>query len=480
MAPSAETQQNGHVSNGCIPNGNTTATTTATGSAHGKYGHGNATRFLWQYATFKKLFFLVFVIPLFITYFLEFSVLLYPVMVAVSVVPMICLFVGVNNFLYTLTSHKSQTSKLDKYVEFTDKSEEAKHAGTFMPIRDVYELYVDGKMNFKGDVLECLERRNEFVSYKLQWWHLKFVLSKLVPELIHVKQQDREQVCDHYDRGNDFYESFLGPMMIYTSGIRTNEEEDLQQLQKNKLKKVFEKIMLKSTDRHLDIGCGWGTLCNAAAETVGACSTGVTIAKEQVQWAESKSSESGLNKAKFLNMDYREIPEDSKYDKITCLEMAEHVGIRLFPNFLNQVYRMLDDDGVFFLQIAGLRRAYQWEDFMWGFFMDTYIFPGADASLPLTFPVGELEAAGFEIQSVETVGIHYSDTIRCWYENWVRPEVREEISMKYGARLYKVWEIFLAWSTIIARQGNSTCFQIVAHKNLDNYPRKLFKPFSIS
>ena len=160
--------------------------------------------------------------------------------------------------------------------------------------------------------------------------------------------------------------------------------------------------------------------------------------------------------------------------------MAEHVGIRRFPDFLNQVYGMLEDDGVFFLQIAGLRRAFHWEDFLWGFFMDTYIFPGADASLPLTFPVGQLEAAGFEVKSVETIGVHYSDTIRYWYYNWVRPEVKNEMTMKYGARLYKVWEIFLAWSTIIARQGNSTCYQIVAHKNINDYDRMKFPPFSMT
>ncbi len=35
-------------------------------------------------------------------------------------------------------------------------------------------------------------------------------------------------------------------------------------------------------------------------------------------------------------MDYRDIP-NTKYDKITCLEMAEHVGVKNFGTFLAQV-----------------------------------------------------------------------------------------------------------------------------------------------
>jgi hypothetical protein len=265
---------NGHLSNGCVPNGTT----------HGKQEKAcPRPQSAWQYTTFKKLFVLIFLIPLFITYYLSLSVLWYPVLIVLAIVPSVSVYLGVNNFLYVLMKHGRQESKVDKYIEFVDEEAKAAHAGKFMPIRDLYELYCDGKIEFKGDVLECLERRNEYVSYKLQWWHLKFLLQKLVPELLHGKNQDQEQVCDHYNRGNDFYANFLGPMMIYTSGIRVTENDTLEEMQENKLKKVFDKILLKNTDKHLDIGCGWGTLCNAAAEQRGANSTGVSIAKEQVR-----------------------------------------------------------------------------------------------------------------------------------------------------------------------------------------------------
>ena len=40
-----------------------------------------------------------------------------------------------------------------------------------------------------------------------------------------------------------------------------------------------------------------------------------------------------------------------------------------------------------------------------------------------------------------------------------------------GERWYRIWDFFLAWSSIIAEQGNASCFQIVMNKNLDHYDR---------
>jgi len=169
-----------------------------------------------------------------------------------------------------------------------------------------------------------------------------------------------------------------------------------------------------------------------------------------------------------VKQDYRDIPK-TKFNKITCLEMAEHVGIRRFPTFMNQVKDLLEDDGVFYLQIAGLRRFWQMEDLVWGLFMNKYIFPGADASLPLFWVCNQLEYAGFEVQAVDTVGVHYSRTIELWYQNWQKN--RKPIEAKYGVRMYRLWNFFLAWSTIIARQGSATCFQITAHKNSNAFNR---------
>jgi len=229
--------------------------------------------------------------------------------------------------------------------------------------------------------------------------------------------------------------------MIYTSGVISdiNKEETLEQLQDNKMAIVCEKIDLKPGETLLDIGCGWGTLAKFASVHFGAKTTGITLGRNQTAWGNNGLRKSGITEeqSKILCMDYRDIPvPEAKYDKITCLEMAEHVGIRHLTSFLRQVNDMMNDDGTFFIQVAGLRKTWQYEDLIWGLFMNKYVFPGADASTPLRDYVGALESAGFEIKGVDTIGVHYSATLWRWYRNWMGN--KEKVVAKYGDKWFRV------------------------------------------
>uniref|UniRef100_A0A6U2BWE9 sphingolipid C(9)-methyltransferase n=1 Tax=Hemiselmis andersenii TaxID=464988 RepID=A0A6U2BWE9_HEMAN len=370
-----------------------------------------------------------------------------------------------------------------KWISFKNPSDEAKYKGKRIDIETMYEMYFDEKLDFKDvDLMNVFAQRNEFVTYTFGLTtHVWFLLSQWVPEtLTHTKRQDESQVVDHYDRGNivdvrdeaedDFYGGFLGDRMVYTSGICLTGDESLEQMQDNKMNQVCNLVKMKKGDRHLDIGCGWGTLVNHSAKNFGSQSTGVTLAKNQVAYATNVSKKLGTEKnIRLLRMDYRDIPNE-KFDKVTCLEMAEHVGVKNFQKFLCQVRELMEDDGIFYLQIAGLRRAFQYEDLVWGLFMAKYIFPGADASMPLGWVVGQLELAGFEIQSVDTIGVHYSLTIKKWFENWVKNKAK--IVAKHGERWYRIFHLFLAWSTFISGTGGATCFMITCFKNRNAFDRR--------
>lgn len=332
---------------------------------------------------------------------------------------------------------------IEHYLTFHKQEDKAKYHGhKKIPMETFHEKYFDGDVDFNGDCLEVMEYRHDWANFRFTLSLFWFFLTGMIPEVImHTRSQDEEQVRDHYDRGDDFYSWFLGPRMIYTSGIISdpNEHESLEQLQDNKLAIVCEKIALKAGDRMLDLGCGWGTLAKFASANYGAQVTGVTLGRNQTAWGNSGLRKVGVpeEQSRILCMDYRDTPvPEGKYNKITCLEMSEHVGVRHFSTFLRQIHDMLDDDGVFFMQYAGLRKSWQYEDLVWGLFMNKYIFPGADASTPLGWTVDQLEGAGFEIKGIDTIGVHYSATLWRWYRNWLGN--RDKVEAKYGKRWFRV------------------------------------------
>ncbi|KAK8114896.1 hypothetical protein PG999_006965 [Apiospora kogelbergensis] len=364
---------------------------------------------------------------------------------------------------------------IEHYLTFKKRSDQLKYHGrSKIPMEKFHEMYFEGDVDFKGDCLEAMEYRHDWASFRFTLSLCKYFLFGMLPEiLLHSRSQD-EEVRHHYKRGDDFYGWFLGPRMIYTSGIISDihSEESLEQLQDNKMAIVCEKIGLKGGETLLDIGSGWGTLARFASVNFGAHVDGITLGHNQTAWGNRALRDAGIpeKQSKILCMDYHEIPvPEVGYKKVTCLEMAEHVRVGKFQSFLERVYDMTDDDGVFFLQIAGLRKPWQYEDLIWGLFMNKYVLPGAVASAPLGFFVDKLEASGWEIKGIDTVGVHYSATLWRWYKNWMAN--RDEVEAKYGKRWFRIWEYFLAYSTIIFRQGSATCYQIVLVKNLNSTHR---------
>jgi len=360
--------------------------------------------------------------------------------------------------------------KLTDHIVFNDTKLARKYANKPMPMAHLYEAYFDGDIDIPGDIYAFLNDRQILVKNTLTKRHLQWAVTHFIPEAtIHSKSQDERIVREHYDRGNDFFGWFLGERMVYTSGFFLNPSETLEQGQDNKLNLVCKKLQLDKGNRLLDIGCGWGTLTRHAAKYFGAEATGVTISENQTEFGNRRIQEWGLEKqARILCKDYRDIPSQ-KFDRIVSLEMVEHVGVKNLVSFYEQVGDLLTDEGLFLLQWTGLRRGFRPEDLIWIMFMGKYIFPGADASLPPSAMLKAMEKAGWETHSVENVSIHYSWTIRKWHDNWLSN--RDAIVKAYGERWYRIWHFFLAWSSIIATQGNAACFQVVLNKNQDSYDR---------
>lgn len=328
-------------------------------------------------------------------------------------------------------------------------------------VREAVEDYVTSGKGDLNDILESGKYKPTFGKLEVQY----LVKDLFRHTLLHMDRHNTDNIEEGYNKGNDWFRSTLGEPMVYTSGIYRHGNESLTEAQNYKLDYVANAIELKKGDKVLDIGCGWGRLVKHFTEKYGAKVTGITLSSEQRKYALKLNGDNG---GKILLQDGMKMHERTDnpaggFDAITSLEMAEHVGIRRYNEFLTKVHSLLKDDGVFYFQVAGLRRQWRYEDLVWGLFMGEHVFPGADASCPLGWVTTQLERAGFEVQRVNNLGTHYSRTLYQWLLEWRAGKAG--IVKKYGAVAFRRWEVFLAWSVRVARQGSSTVFMITATKH---------------
>ena len=98
----------------------------------------------------------------------------------------------------------------------------------------------------------------------------------------------------HYDAGNDFYQLFLDAEMQYTCGYYKDWNNSLEQSQLDKMEMICRKLRLEPGESMLDMGCGWGGLICYAASNHGVKAHGVTLSKQQYDFAQAKIRSQGL------------------------------------------------------------------------------------------------------------------------------------------------------------------------------------------
>ena len=256
---------------------------------------------------------------------------------------------------------------------------------------------------------------------------------------------------EHYDVGNKLYEKMLDKRMVYTCGY-WKDADNLDDAQEAKLDLVCKKIGLKKGDKVLDIGCGWGSFAQFAAEKYGAHVVGVTISKEQKKLADERCK--GLP-VEIRLQDYRDV--DEKFDHIISLGMIEHVGYKNYRTYMEVAAKNLKDDGLFLLHTIGGLRSVKNTD-AW---IEKYIFPNSMLpSLPqLTTAAENL----FVIEDVHSFGADYDKTLMAWFKNF--DGAWDELKGDYNERFYKMWKYYLLACAGSFRSRKNQLWQLVLSKN---------------
>ncbi len=255
----------------------------------------------------------------------------------------------------------------------------------------------------------------------------------------------------HYDLGNDLYSAMLDKRMVYTCGY-WRDATTLDEAQEAKLDLVCRKIGLKSGDRVLDIGCGWGSFAKFAAEKYGASVVGITISVEQAALARERCK--GLD-IEIRVQDYREVYE--QFDHIISIGMFEHVGVKNYRIYFEMANRCLKDGGFFLLHTIGGNVSRLMSD-PW---INKYIFPGG--VIPSIAQVGRTTEGLFVMEDWHNFGSDYDTTLMAWFTNFdaAWPTLRA----KYGDRFYRMWKYYLLSCAGAFRAREIQLWQIVLSKN---------------
>ncbi|MEX1056649.1 MAG: cyclopropane-fatty-acyl-phospholipid synthase family protein [Natronospirillum sp.] len=274
--------------------------------------------------------------------------------------------------------------------------------------------------------------------------------------------QARKNIAAHYDLGNNLFEQFLDPSMMYSAAMYPSEEATLADAQTFRLHRICQKLELTPDDTLLEIGTGWGGMALFAARHYGCHVTTTTISKEQYDYAARRVAEEGLeDRITLLLQDYRVL--EGNFDKLVSLEMIEAVGHEYLGTYFAKCSDLLKPDGAMLLQaitIADQRYDYYRRNVD---FIQKYIFPGG--ALPSVARITrELSSTtDMTVKHLEDFGLHYAQTLRDWRESFNR---RSEtiLELGYDESFQRLWNYYFAYCEGGFREHNIGVAQLVLAK----------------
>ena len=320
------------------------------------------------------------------------------------------------------------------------------------------EAYMRGDIDVDRDLFEVLDM---FLGQMGKFSTDKSALQKII-NTSRSKKNQKKEVQSHYDIGNDFYRLWLDETMSYSCAYFKSDEDSLYQAQVNKAEHILEKLQLKEGMTLLDIGCGWGFLLKLAAKKYGVKGVGITLSEEQCSQFKKDIEEEGLSdRLEVRLMDYRELEKSGmEFDRIVSVGMLEHVGRGNYGIFLQNAAKVLKPGGLFLLHYISALREHEGDAWI-----KKYIFPGG--VIPsLREIINLMPDYNFYTLDVESLRRHYSKTLLCWRENFLKH--RDEIEAQKGTEFTRMWELYLAACAATFHNGIIDLHQILMSKGVNN------------
>ncbi|SFB74831.1 SAM-dependent methyltransferase [Tropicimonas isoalkanivorans] len=277
------------------------------------------------------------------------------------------------------------------------------------------------------------------------------------------RAQAKRNISYHYDLGNEFYRLWLDNTMTYSSARFEHGTESLEEAQTAKYASLIDGMGAQPGDHVLEIGCGWGGFAEYAARERGLRVTGLTISREQHDYAQARMARAGLQERVDIRMqDYRD--EQGQYDGVASIEMFEAVGEKYWPTYFNTLRGCLKPGRNATLQIITVQDR-RFEIYRKGVdFIQKYIFPGGMLPSPLVLRA-EVERAGLQVLGSIEFGESYSRTLRSWHKTFT--DRWDEISaLGFDERFRRMWEFYLCACAASFWSRNCDVTQITVNRTV--------------
>jgi cyclopropane-fatty-acyl-phospholipid synthase len=269
----------------------------------------------------------------------------------------------------------------------------------------------------------------------------------------------RKNIAAHYDLNNDFFKLFLDRTMTYSCALFDDQSESLEQGQTDKYERLCKQIRLKAADHVLEIGCGWGGFAVHAASKYNCRITGITISKEQYEFAKERIGKAGLeDRVEIVFEDYRKV--QGQFDKIVSIEMIEAVGHRYFKSYFGKINQLLKPNGILGLQAIIIpdsrydeyRKSVDW--------LQKHIFPGG--LLPSVAKINEsINLTGtMNLYGFKEMGLNYAKTLRHWLNNF-NDNVASVRKLGFDEIFIRKWEYYLCCCEASFLQRNINVVQMI-------------------
>ena len=293
----------------------------------------------------------------------------------------------------------------------------------------------------------------------------------------HSRARDMAAIRFHYDVGETFYALWLDARMAYScayfpdGSVAATARDLLDGAQEAKLDLIARKLRLSPGMRLLDIGSGWGSLVNLAAERYGVEAAGITLSQRQADESNARAARTGLagHSAAFV-LDYRDLGGFGTFDAVASVRMFEHVGRANLPTYFGAAYRALEPGGLFLNHgIAGTgapSRQFSLRP-KGDRFLQRYVFPDGEL-VAVEDAVASARAAGFEIVDVQSMRAHYALTLAAWVArleaNWSAAVAAA------GEEVARTWRLYMSAARLGFERGDLDVCQLLLAKPVAGRP----------